>query len=57
MDLANSPSGPTPFRCTCTREFTHESAYTKHQHSCAKGKKRLSSALCKARDFLGSVKR
>lgn len=53
----DSSSGPTPFRCTCTREFTQESAYTKHQHSCLKGKKRLFSALSKAKELLGSVKR
>ncbi|KAG2045780.1 hypothetical protein BDR06DRAFT_1015299, partial [Suillus hirtellus] len=57
MDLANSSSGPSPFRCTCTREFIQESAYTKHQRSCVKGKKRLFSALSKAKDLLGSAKR
>jgi hypothetical protein len=57
MDLADSSSGPTPFRCTCTREFTQESAYTRHQRSCLKGKKRLFSALSKAKDLLGSAKR
>ncbi|KAG1760610.1 hypothetical protein EV702DRAFT_1201552 [Suillus placidus] len=57
MDLANSSSGPTPFGCTCTREFIQESAYTKYQHSCMKGKKCLFSALSKAKGLLGSVKR
>jgi hypothetical protein len=46
-----------PFKCTCMREFRQESAYTKHQRSCAKGKKRLFSALSKAKNLLGSVKR
>ncbi|KAG2737263.1 hypothetical protein P692DRAFT_20762177, partial [Suillus brevipes Sb2] len=45
------------FKCTCTREFTQENAYTKHQRSCAKGKKRLFSALSKAKDLLGIAKR
>ncbi|KAG2753752.1 hypothetical protein P692DRAFT_20870582, partial [Suillus brevipes Sb2] len=57
MDLMDSLSGPTPFRCTCNREFTQESAYTKHQRSCTKGKKRLFSALSRAKDLLGSTKR
>lgn len=55
MDWAGS--SPTPFRCACTREFTQESAYTKHQGSCTKGKKRLFSALSKAKHLLGSAKR
>ncbi|KAG2053010.1 hypothetical protein BDR06DRAFT_1009120 [Suillus hirtellus] len=55
MHLAGSSA--RSFRCTCTRKFTQESAYTKHQRSCAKGKKRLFSALSKAKDFLGSMKR
>ncbi|KAG1881540.1 hypothetical protein C8R48DRAFT_587375 [Suillus tomentosus] len=46
----------TVFKCTCTREFTQASAYTKHQHSCTKGKKQLFSALSKAKDLLGLVK-
>jgi hypothetical protein len=46
-----------PFKCTCMREFRQESAYTKHQRSCTKGKKRLFSALSKAKNLLGSVKR
>src|SRR6267154_2106736 len=45
------------FKCTCTCKFTQESAYTKHQRSCTKGKKRLFSALSKAKDLLGSAKR
>lgn len=49
--------GPTPFRCACTREFTQESAYTKHQRSCMRGKKRVFSALSRAKDLLSSVKR
>ncbi|KAG1861512.1 hypothetical protein DFJ58DRAFT_725693 [Suillus subalutaceus] len=32
-------------------------AYTKHQHLCLKGKKRLFSALSKAKELLSSVKR
>ncbi|KAG0703605.1 hypothetical protein DFH29DRAFT_998432 [Suillus ampliporus] len=56
MDLAGSPSTPAPFRCTCTHQFTQESAYTKHQRSCTQGKKRLFSALSKAKDLLGSAK-
>ncbi|KAG0697754.1 hypothetical protein DFH29DRAFT_878500 [Suillus ampliporus] len=45
MDMALP--GPTPFRCACTREFTQESAYTKHQRSCMRGKKqqKIFSAL------------
>jgi Plavaka transposase len=54
MDIASSQR---LFKCTCTREFTQESAFTKHQRSCLKGKKRLISALSKAKDLLGSVKR
>ncbi|KAG2057274.1 hypothetical protein BDR06DRAFT_980942 [Suillus hirtellus] len=57
MDWAGSSPTPTPFRCACTREFTQESAYTKHQDSCTKGKKRLFSALSKAKHLLGSAKR
>ncbi|KAG2747868.1 hypothetical protein P692DRAFT_20735936, partial [Suillus brevipes Sb2] len=53
MDLANSSSSRTPFRCTCMCEFTQENAYTKHQHSCMKGKKCLFSALSKAKVLLG----
>ncbi|KIK34654.1 hypothetical protein CY34DRAFT_61479, partial [Suillus luteus UH-Slu-Lm8-n1] len=41
--------------CTCTREFTQESAFTRHQCSCSKGKKRLITALSKAKDLLGST--
>lgn len=53
------PAGPSArsFKCTCTREFTQENAYTKHQRSCVKGKKRLFSALSKAKELLGSAKR
>ncbi|KAG0704711.1 hypothetical protein DFH29DRAFT_997405 [Suillus ampliporus] len=54
MDMALP--GPTPFRCACTREFTQESAYTKHQRSCMRGKKRVFSALSRAKDLLSSVK-
>ncbi|KAG1842190.1 hypothetical protein DFJ58DRAFT_732177 [Suillus subalutaceus] len=57
MDQDDSLRVPITFRCTCTREFTHENAYSKHQRSCTKGKKRLFSALSKARVILGSVKR
>lgn len=57
MDLIDSSSGPNPFRCTCTQNFTQVNAYTKHQRSCTKGKKRLFSALSKAKDLLGSAKR
>src|ERR1700692_3384795 len=45
------------FKCTCLREFSQASAYTQHQHSCTKGKKRLFSALSRAKDLLGSAKR
>ncbi|KAG2105837.1 uncharacterized protein F5147DRAFT_775150 [Suillus discolor] len=54
MDLDDS-SGRC-FKCTCTRGFTQESAYTRHQRSCVKGKKHLFSALSKAKDFLGAAK-
>ncbi|KIK35225.1 hypothetical protein CY34DRAFT_96480, partial [Suillus luteus UH-Slu-Lm8-n1] len=47
----------SPFRCTCLRQFTQESAYTKHQRSCTQGKKRLFSALSKAKDLLRTAKR
>ncbi|KIK33405.1 hypothetical protein CY34DRAFT_99660 [Suillus luteus UH-Slu-Lm8-n1] len=52
------PTGPSArsFKCTCTRKFTQENAYTKHQRSCVKGKKRLFSALSKAKELLGSAK-
>lgn len=55
---SRSMVGPpkTLFKCTCMCEFTQASAYTKHQHSCMKGKKQLLSALSKAKDLLGSVK-
>jgi hypothetical protein len=53
MDSANSSSSRTPFRCTCMCEFMQENAYTKHQHSCMKGKKCLFSALSKAKVLLG----
>ncbi|KAG2054377.1 hypothetical protein BDR06DRAFT_982438 [Suillus hirtellus] len=56
MDWAGSSPTPTPFRCTCTRKFTQESAYTKHQGSCTKGKKQLFSALSKVKHLLGSTK-
>ncbi|KAG2737121.1 hypothetical protein P692DRAFT_20762509, partial [Suillus brevipes Sb2] len=55
MHIAGSPV--RSFKCTCTREFIQESAYTKHLRSCTKGKKRLFSALSKAKDLLGSIKR
>ncbi|KAG1869344.1 hypothetical protein DFJ58DRAFT_723191 [Suillus subalutaceus] len=45
MDQAGSSLTLTPFRCACTREFTQESAYTKHQGSCTKGKNDY-SPLC-----------
>lgn len=45
------------FTCNCGRGFQQESAFTRHQKSCVKGKKRLFSALNKAKDLLGSVKR
>lgn len=45
------------FSCTCGRGFQQESAFIRHQKSCSKGKKRLFSALSKAKDLLGSVKR
>jgi hypothetical protein len=55
MHIAGSPV--RSFKCTCTREFIQDSAYTKHLRSCTKGKKRLFSALSKAKDLLGSIKR
>jgi hypothetical protein len=45
------------FKCTCLREFSQASTYTKHQHSCTKGKKQLFSALFRAKDLLGPAKR
>jgi hypothetical protein len=45
-----------PFKCTCMHEFIQESAYTKHQQSCVKGKKWLFSVLSKAKDLLDSTK-
>jgi Plavaka transposase len=57
MDFGGLPLTPAPFRCTCTRHFTQESAYTKHQCLCTQGKKRLFSALSKAKELLGSAKR
>ncbi|KAG2110220.1 uncharacterized protein F5147DRAFT_772487 [Suillus discolor] len=57
MNLADPLSNSSPFRCTCLHQFTQESAYTKHQCSCMQGKKRLFSALAKAKDLLGTAKR
>ncbi|KAG2340115.1 hypothetical protein BDR05DRAFT_950725 [Suillus weaverae] len=56
--LMNLP-GPSErlFQCTCLCEFSQASAYTKHQHSCTKGKKCLLSALLRAKELLGSAKR
>lgn len=48
---------PPNFACNCGRGFQQESAFTRHQKSCIKGKKRLFSALSKAKDLLGSAKR
>lgn len=45
------------FTCTCGWGFQQESAFSRHQKTCIKGKKRLFSALSKAKDLLGSVKR
>ncbi|KAG2092136.1 uncharacterized protein F5147DRAFT_779760 [Suillus discolor] len=45
------------FTCNCGRGFQQESGFTRHQKSCVKGKKCLFSALNKAKDLLGSVKR
>lgn len=48
---------PPNFTCNCGRGFQQESAFTRHQKSCIKGKKCLFSALNRAKDLLGSVKR
>ncbi|KAG2341459.1 hypothetical protein BDR05DRAFT_949777 [Suillus weaverae] len=50
------PSAQKQHWCTYTHQFTQESAYTKYQCSCMKGKKQLFSALSKAKDLLGSSK-
>ncbi|KAH7903230.1 hypothetical protein BJ138DRAFT_181955 [Hygrophoropsis aurantiaca] len=57
MDSGMDCSESSPFRCTCLREFRQESAFTRHQHTCTKGKKRLFSALSKAKNLLSSAKR
>ncbi|KAG2336642.1 hypothetical protein BDR05DRAFT_978733 [Suillus weaverae] len=48
---------PPNFVCNCGQGFQQESAFTRHQKSCTKGKKCLFSALNKAKDLLGSFKR
>jgi hypothetical protein len=57
MNLADPLMNSSPFRCTCLCQFMQESAYTKHQCSCTQGKKRLFSALSKAKDLLCTAKR
>ena len=36
--------------CVCGRSFSRVSDFTKHERGCAKGKKRLSRALSKAKE-------
>ena len=43
--------------CLCGREFFQVSALKNHQRSCQRSKKRLSSALAKAKDVWTSKKR
>jgi hypothetical protein len=43
--------------CICGRTFSLPQAYTYHQRSCQKTKKRLSGVLEKAKDILQSRKR
>jgi hypothetical protein len=48
-------SGPNEFGnsgliCLCGRSFTQQSALSKHQRACQKSKKRLISALDKAKE-------
>lgn len=43
--------------CACKRTFQQESALTKHQRTCPKTKKRLSSALAKAKEIWNGKKR
>jgi hypothetical protein len=43
--------------CCCGRTFTVPQAYTFHKRSCNKTKKRLSSALDKAKDIWQAKKR
>ena len=43
--------------CSCGRSFSHFGAFSKHQTSCRSTKKRLSSALSKAREVWASRKR
>lgn len=45
---------PRSFQCYCGKEFKREGAWTMHQHSCKSGKKRMSSALDKARSLWAS---
>jgi hypothetical protein len=44
--------------CLCSRSFTQQSALSKHQRTCKKSKKRLTSALDKAKEaWAGRKKR
>lgn len=43
--------------CSCGRAFTQHNALSNHQRHCQKLKKRLSGALTKFKDLLGSRKR
>jgi hypothetical protein len=43
--------------CLCGKQFVLRSALSNHQRSCQRGKKRLSSALTKAKDMWVSKKR
>jgi hypothetical protein len=48
MDAENSGFLET---CICGRSFTQHSAYNYHRRNCKRGKKRLSEALAKAKEF------
>jgi hypothetical protein len=43
--------------CSCSRTFSQQSALSKHQKACQKSKKRLSSALDKAKSMWSGRKR
>lgn len=48
---------PEEYPCPCGRTFHQDSALTKHQRTCSKTKKRLSSALEKAKEVWKGAKR
>jgi hypothetical protein len=50
-------STSSEYLCPCGRAFQQDSALTKHQRTCLKTKKRLSSALEKAKEVWKSKKR